>query len=218
MNIKEAEAHQLAIHRSLAYGLFSQLLEYPDEGLLEKLVDGELADQLHQSVCTFEPGEDESAFWHVDYSSVKLQDLRDEYSLLFDVGVMGSPPCPLMGSAYTEREKMKVMEEALRFYNYFGLILNQQQKAMPDQLGTELEFLCFLTHSQAELLENQQSAESHRRAERDFLNRELLFWVQKMNEKMKKVKEAHFYKPLTLMLEAFMLSVVKHPCMALAAE
>ena len=124
------------------------------------LTDGDVVSRLSQSVAVYLPESIESGFWSMDHSGISFEHVQDEYTRLFDVGLTGKPPCPLSGSSYAGAAKMKSMEEALRFYNHFGLVLNQEQRAMPDQLGTELEFLHFLSYRQAELIEANEPDEA----------------------------------------------------------
>lgn len=208
MNVIQRDAGQMAIHRSLVYRLFAQLYEYPEETLYKGLTEHDLLAQVKLSVLALDADMASAALWSLDPGVLTLSQLQDDYTRLFDVGATGRPPCPLMGGAYAGSSRMKNMEECLRFYNHFGLKLNQDQKAMPDQLGTELEFLHFLSHQQAALLQDQQPADAYRRAERDFLKRELLFWVPKMNTELGKIQDVPFYKSLSLVLESFCITVL----------
>ncbi|MBQ63193.1 MAG: hypothetical protein CMQ19_14125 [Gammaproteobacteria bacterium] len=205
----EIDASQVAMHRSLAYGLFAQLYEYPDETLHQKLTSEGLLEQLEQSVLVVDESVQGAALWSLDLEDMVLSQLQSDFTRLFDVGAIGRPPCPLDGGAYAGAARMKSMEECLRFYNHFGLQLNQEMKAMPDQLGTELEFLHFLSHQQVQLLEDQQSGQSYWQAECDFLDRELLFWFPKMITELNKLEGAPFYKSLSIVLESFFGAVAR---------
>ncbi len=191
------------MHRSMAYGLFVQLYEYPDEALHQQLAGEGLLEQLEQSVLAVDESVQGAALWSLDPEDMALSQLQNDFTRLFDVGAIGRPPCPLDGGAYAGAARMKSMEECLRFYNHFGLQLNQEMKAMPDQLGTELEFLHFLSHQQVQLLQDQHSAQSYWQAECDFLDRELLFWLPKMTVELNKLEGAPFYKALSHVLESF---------------
>ncbi len=104
------------------------------------------------------------------------------YVGLFDVGA-GGPPCPLYGGAWGG-DRQKVMEEALRFYRFFGLTICSEQRELPDQLSTELEFLHFLTFRELEALEDGSDTGSLRRASRDFLSRHPARWLPKARDKL----------------------------------
>ena len=204
------DASQIAMHKSLVYALFVQLYEYPQETLFQSLVEDDLLERFKQSVLALDEAAASAAIWALDFGVMSLSQLQNDYTRLFDVGTTGRPPCPLLGGSYAGSARMRTMEECLRFYNHFGLKLNQEMKAMPDQLGTELEFLHFLSHQQAELLQNKQPADAYLGAERDFLTRELLFWIPKMNLQLGKIQGATFYQSLSLVLESFCNSVVNH--------
>ena len=74
-----------------------------------------------------------------------------EFTRLFDVGT-GAPPCPLHGGLYFG-DRMKTMEEAVRFYNFFGLTLSESPRELPDHIVTQLEFLHFLAFREAQALD-----------------------------------------------------------------
>jgi len=208
VDMVQHDSVQMAMHRSLVYGMFVQLYEYPEETLYQALVEGDMMERLRQSVLAVDADAATIALWSLEPEKLTLVQLQDDYTRLFDVGTTGRPPCALVGGAYAGTSRMKSMEECLRFYNHFGLKLNQDQKAMPDQLGTELEFLHFLAHQQAELGEDPEAADPYKRAEQDFIKRELLFWLPKMLEELEKIEDVEFYKTLSLVLQSFCKSVV----------
>lgn len=202
MNMIQDDAGQRAIHRSLIYKIFGQLYEYPKEAFYKGLTDM-LLGQLRQSLLALEGDMASAALWSLDLEALTLEQIQHDFTRLFDIGTTGRPPCPLMGGSYAGSSRMKNMEECLRFYNHFGLKLNQDQKATPDQLSTELEFLHYLSHQQAVLLGDQQEADAYQRAEQDFIKREMLFWFPKMIAELGKIKNAQFYYSLSLLLESF---------------
>ncbi len=63
---------------------------------------------------------------------------------------------------------MKTMEEAVRFYNHFGLSMADDPRELPDHLTTEVEFLHFRAFRAAEALTAGGDAGPYLRAERDF--------------------------------------------------
>ncbi|MCP4038274.1 MAG: hypothetical protein GY733_15140, partial [bacterium] len=109
-------------------------------------------------------------------------DLAVEYTRLFDVGASG-PPCPLYGGLYGGA-RMKVMEEAVRFYNHFGLHLSDERRELPDHLQLQLEFLHFLAFREAEALQAGEDPGSWRRAQRDFIARHPGAWLPKLRAKL----------------------------------
>ena len=190
-----------AASRSRMYGLLAGTFAFPDEELHEAIRDGSLAaalvaiaDSLPYRVGPIATAELSSAVEpYVDFES--------EYIRLFDVGAAG-PPCPLYGGVYLG-DRMKVMEEATRFYNFFHLRLSPEIRELPDHITTELEFLHYLTFRQAEIEENGEDASSLLRAERDFLARHLCRWVPKLKERLAKQSAAPFFMALVAFALAF---------------
>ena len=136
-----------------------------------------------------------------DPPTVSLDDFQTEYNRLFEVGTMGGPPCPLFGGLY-DRDRMRVMEELIRFYNYFGLGLAQGQ--LPDHITVELEFMHYLTHKEAEAHQNGGDQESFRRAQKDFLDRHLGKWVPVLHQKLAECQPLPFFGGLVAWTEDFL--------------
>ena len=136
-----------------------------------------------------------------DPPTVSLDDFQTEYNRLFEVGTMGGPPCPLFGGLY-DRDRMRVMEELIRFYNYFGLGLAQGQ--LPDHITVELEFIHYLTYKEAEAHQNSGDQESFQRAQKDFLDRHLGKWVPVLHQKLAKCQPLPFFGGLVAWTEDFL--------------
>ena len=99
---------------------------------------------------------------------------------------------------------MKVMEDATRFYNYFGLRLAGELRELPDHITTELEFLHYLTFREAQIRQQGQDPSSLLRAERDFLARHLCRWVPRLQARLAKQDTLPFFPALVhLALEFF---------------
>lgn len=135
-----------------------------------------------------------------DPPTVSRDDFQAEYNRLFEVG-SGGPPCPLFGGLY-DRDRMRVMEELIRFYNYFGLSLEKGQ--LPDHITVELEFMHYLTYKEAEAQQNGGGQESYRRAQKDFLDRHLGKWVPVLHQKLAKCQPLPFFDGLVAWTEDFL--------------
>jgi DMSO reductase family type II enzyme chaperone len=133
--------------------------------------------------------------------TVSPDDFQAEYNRLFEVGTMGGPPCPLFGGLY-ERDRMRVMEELIRFYNYFGLGLTQGQ--LPDHITVELEFMHYLTYKEAEAGQKDGDLGSYQRAEKDFLDRHPGKWVPVLHQKLAKSQPLPFFGGLVAWTEDFL--------------
>lgn len=192
---------QAASARSRLYLLLACVFAFPDEEIHESIRDGSLACSIEQ-LCAQLP----YRFAAADLSALEsadqpYADFESEYIRLFDVGAAG-PPCPLYGGVYIG-DRMKVMEDAVRFYNFFGLHLSPEMRELPDHVTTELEFLHYLTFREAGARENGEDPSSLLRAERDFLARHLCRWVPRMQERLAKQDTCLFYKGLVEFAAAF---------------
>lgn len=196
-NAKEAAA------RSRLYAVFAELFEYPDAERAQDVRSGEIARALEESLATVDPTLaarlDEIALCAAGDGD---DDLAVEFTRLFDVGT-GGPPCPLHGGLYGGA-RMKTMEEAVRFYNHFGLTLSEKPRELPDSLTTELEFLHFLAFREAEALEQGGDPDPYRRAARDFVARHPGRFVPKLRERLERHDAMPYFRELVDRLERFL--------------
>jgi len=192
-----------AAARSRTYAAFCAALAYPDGEALEDIRSGRLADALR--ACLEAAGSPLAA----SANRAALADAGDaddalavEYTRLFDVGPSG-PPCPLYGGLYGG-DRMKTMEEAVRFYEHFGLGLAESPRELPDHLSTQLEFLHYLAFREAEALHAGLAPDSYRRAQRDFVARQPGRWVPRLLVRLKASDPAPFFQELFRLLAGFL--------------
>lgn len=164
----------------MTYALFARAFEYP---AADAPVTPALATLLPDAAEPGDPGA-----------------LAQEYTRLFDLGG-GSEPCSLYEGAYSD-SRLAVMEDALRFYQYFGLELDARRSDTPDHLCTELEFLHVLAHQQTEA--GARDAGAYRRAERDFLERHPGRWVPQLCGRLQRENAAPTYARLAQALAGFL--------------
>lgn len=191
-----------AAARSRAYRLFAEALDYPDESLIETIRTGELVGALQEALGALDPKLLDEIDWGALRDGGQGDDLSVEYTRLFDVGVSG-PPCPLYGGLYGGA-RMKTMEEAVRFYNHFGLTLTDKPRELPDHLTTELEFLHYLSFREAEALQRGEDAGPFLRAQRDFIDRHPGRWVPKLDERLEQQHPMPFFRELVRGLVRFL--------------
>jgi DMSO reductase family type II enzyme chaperone len=91
---------------------------------------------------------------------------------------------------------MKTMEEAVRFYNHFGLTLSGEPRELPDHLSTQLEFLHYLAYREAEALQTGVDAGPYQRAQRDFIARHPGAWIPKLCQRLTKQNAPVYYRAL----------------------
>jgi DMSO reductase family type II enzyme chaperone len=195
----EGQEELQAAARSRAFGLFAAAIEYPEGGLLEDIRGGRLAEALAEALGALDPGLVEEIDWDALRDGGEGEELAIEFTRLFDVGVSG-PPCSLYGGVYGG-SRMKTMEEAVRFYNHFGLSLAEKPRELPDHLTTQLEFLHYLAFRETEALQAGSDAGSYRRAQRDFIERHPGRWVPKLRARLEEEDAPRFFLELVRGLE-----------------
>ena len=101
-----------------------------------------------------------------------LEDLRALYIDLFEAG-LPQPRCPLLESAWLlNKPAGEVVLENKLYYQNFGLQIDD--RAAPDHLLTQLEFLAWLDHCEAA---GNADLASIKRARTEFLERHLAHWA-----------------------------------------
>ena len=192
----EGEEQISAAARSQIYALVAQALSYPDEELCEWIRAGGVSDPLRQQLPLAWSSAEEAIDldWDALRDSGSGDELAIEYTRVFDAGAKG-PPCPLYGGLYGDA-RMKKMEEAVRFYNHFGLSLSEEQRELPDHLVTQLEFLHYLCFREVEALQQGLDPGPFRRAQRDFIERNPGKWVPQLCGKLAKEEAAPFFTVL----------------------
>jgi DMSO reductase family type II enzyme chaperone len=197
-------AAQMAAVRSRAYRTFAELFEYPDDELYEAACSGTLVQVLQDVLGAVDASLVEGGRWEALTEAGEKDDLAVEFTRLFDVGA-GGPPCPLYGGLYVGA-RMKTMEEAVRFYNHFGLTLSESPRELPDHVTTELEFLHFLAFREAQAIEQGADADPFRRAQRDFIARHLGRWIPKLRAKLEGADAMPFFPEFVGRLERLLES------------
>ncbi len=188
-----------ATTRSQGYALFALVFTYPDADWVAAIRAGELAQRLAELGVLFgaTPQPDRVALSDAGLSEDAL---AIEYTRLFDTG-----PLSLNGGHH-HGARMQVMEEVLRFYEHFSIALNPRCNELPDHLVSELEFMHFLTHREATLLESGIDAGSYRRAQSDFLTRQLGRWAPQLHERLVEQQALPFFTEVARLLAGFLTS------------
>ena len=200
-DLRHPGARQAAA-RSRAFQLFAAALAYPEGEVLEAIRAGVVARALAEVLGEVAP----ELLGDLDPESLADgggddDELAVEYTRLFDVGPSG-PPCPLYGGLYGGA-RMKVMEEAVRFYNHYGLRLATEIRELPDHLLTELEFLHYLAFREAEALERGEDAGAWQRGQRDFLARHPGRFLPRLLARLEENAPPRYLRELLRLLAAF---------------
>jgi DMSO reductase family type II enzyme chaperone len=178
--------------RSRLYRLVGHAFAFPDAALYQEFAGGAWRREVVETLTAL-PFSLDLADLSLTPAEITSQELQSEYVRLFEVGLMGGPPCSLF-AGHHERDRLRMMEELLRFYNFFGLSL--AQGTMPDHLSAELEFMYFLTFGEAEAIREGGDRGSYLRAERDFLERHLGRFLAQLLDKVQAQKPLPFLESL----------------------
>jgi DMSO reductase family type II enzyme chaperone len=206
-------------NRSRLYSILAEVYRYPDESFRGQAKRGDL-------VRTFEALSAELPYPFLLEESerkgltlpgrVEEEDIEVEFVRLFESGP-GGPPCALVEGAWREDRKV-VLKELILFYNHFGLSYAEgAQDERPDHICLEMEFLHYLTFKEVQAMQRGADPSSYRRAQKDFLVRHPLAWMEKASERLDKILEE---LPDDACREAiiFYRELVKLTCRFLAEE
>jgi DMSO reductase family type II enzyme chaperone len=185
--------------RSRLYRLLADGFLYPDQAFFAALQAGRYRDEVIAACEPLAYGL-EPAFDGLVASGSYI-DFQAAYLRLFEIG-LGVPPCPLYSGIYRGGRKA-VMEELVRFYNFFGLSTQQGAGELPDHLATELEFMHFLAFKELAALHRAEDPSSYRRAQHDFLERQLVSWLPELEARVGRLTPPPFYAALTMLANAF---------------
>ena len=117
--------------------------------------------------------------------------LGAEYLAAFEVGRDG-PPVPLFESMHRgDMGRDGILEDLMRYYEYFDAKLSETDREYPDHLVTELEFLAWLCMQERTTVQKRDIADSFRRAQRDFLDRHLAAWLPTFRRRLEETDTAY---------------------------
>ncbi len=110
--------------------------------------------------------------------------LEAEYLAAFELGREASPVSLFEGTHRSEAGREGILEDLLRFYEFFDAKLSETDREYPDHLVTELEFLAWLCMQEQAAEQKDSDASPFRRAARDFLARHLAVWLPEFRRKL----------------------------------
>ena len=201
-NTTSATADQL---RSQAYGFLAAAMEYPEGELTDLIRAGELARKARELFPAIHPTLEKNIDWDALADAGQADSLSIEYTRLFDVGGADGPPCALNAGAIKGDARMSLLEELVRFYNYFGLTAaGTEANELPDHLSTQLEFMHYLIANELSV-DEAENADDFIRAQRDFLVRHPISWIPNFNANLKKFKALPYYLALGELIEQFIV-------------
>lgn len=199
--------------RTGVYQLLARLVSYPDREIYEAAVAGEAGAHLAEAgkLLPFAQSFESPAI----NGSTSLEDFQAEFLRIFEVGNGGAPPAPIYGGMY-EAQRMQRLEEVVRFYEYFGLSTSAEDPRPADHLATELEFMKYLTYKEA-VSSSPRLQVSYRRAQHDFLDRQITSWVPRLEERARASEAWPYWTWVTSTVNSFVEADSKYISGVLAA-
>jgi DMSO reductase family type II enzyme chaperone len=156
------------------YGFLARAFDYPDEVFWNRVEGGPLGDALGAGPAGLVPPE-----MATGVIPRRLQEEREaEYFATFEGGVPAYE-----GLCRSEEGRDGILEDLLRFYHYFGLKLSDDRRDFPDSFVTELEFVDYLIQLERMAAARDAEISSFQRAQRDFLDRHLTIWTERLCER-----------------------------------
>ena len=138
-----------------------------------------------------------------EWRAIPAEELKREYSGLFEVGSDG-PPVPIREDLHLN-QPAGVREDIVRFYEFFGYGLEQNFAWAPDHLSVELEFMHMLCFQEAEAAEAEGDAVSFQLAQSDFAERHLCNWVSDLAVRIIEQRPESIYARLIPALSEFLV-------------
>lgn len=117
--------------------------------------------------------------------------MEAEYLAAFEVGREASPVPLFEGMHRPDLGREGILEDLLRFYEFFDVKLSETDREYPDHLATELEFLAWLCMQEQAAGQAGRDAEPFRLAARDFLSRHLAAWLPEFRRRLEATDTAY---------------------------
>ncbi|MBD3649313.1 MAG: molecular chaperone TorD family protein [Pseudomonadales bacterium] len=183
-----------AAARTRLYELLARPFEFPEVNAVNGFIDGSWGREVNEVLASLELAPADPALQlDVDAESFEIEFIR-----LFEVG-LGGAPCPLH-SGYHKRDRMKDLEEVVRFYRFFDYDAQRTADKFPDHLAFELNFMAHLTRHEAG---SGSTVESLRRAQYDFLERHLVHYLPRLVRGVDERSEIGFVRDMAGLAQRF---------------
>ena len=204
MSSTDSTGNPATLKRSHAYGFLAAAMEYPEGELTTLIRAGDIEKQARSLFCELYPELAEEIDWKTLSDALTDDELAVEYTRLFDVGGADGPYCSLNSGSIKGDARMSLLEELVRFYNYFGLTAAETQaNELPDHLSTQFEFMHYLSHREAECAEAGEEADDYLRAQRDFLNRHPSTWIPLLSDRLRQHNAPAYYQTLGMLMKRY---------------
>ncbi len=180
--------------RSRLYLLLAAPFEFPDPRTAGTFTAADWGEQVQANLAALDIG-GEARPPRLDDD---FDDFQTEFIGLFEVG-LGGAPCPLH-SGYYARDRMRALEEVVRFYRFFDFKADHTPDRLPDHLTFELRFMAHLIEGEGE---EPAELRSLRLAQRDFVERHLVGWIPRLHGSIESKAANSFLKDVSRLMEEF---------------
>lgn len=191
--VRDRHADRTAPARCLCYAAWSELVASPHD------VDPAATLAARRELGAVLPYAGDLDELVIELRAVPREQLQAEYSGLFEVGSEG-PPAPIREDLQTG-QKGGTREDIVRFYDFFGYVLEERFAWQPDHLSVELEFMHYLCFREAG---EDADPLSFQLAQLDFAERHLVRWVPPFAARVAKFAPGSRYARVLGSLAAFL--------------
>jgi DMSO reductase family type II enzyme chaperone len=143
------------------YLAMAQLFSYPNRETWQRLAEHGIVDPV-----------------------LSAEAMEAEYLAAFEVGRNAAAVPLFEGMHHENAGRAGILEDLLRYYEFFDVKLSETDREYPDHLVTELEFIAWLSQRAWIAEQEGHDAEPFRRASRDFLDRHLGAWLPEFCRKL----------------------------------
>ena len=192
-HVQDRDAPVTAAVRSRAYRLYSLLLASPHEIDVDR--------QLRQEVIAGElyPYEIDLGGLCDTYLNADISVKRREYSGLFEVGDEGAAIAIREQQQYSD--VAGILENLVRFYEFFDYPLREQYAWAPDHMSVILEFCHLLCYRESVASVDRLSFQL---AQFDFVSRHLVAWPPVLAARIEEVQPGSLYSAIGRSVSLFL--------------
>ncbi len=192
--VRNRQTRRSAPMRCRAYALYSALLASPHEHEFTDLQADDI-DTGEMRLYGMDLGDLAS-----DYLNVGQRVRMHDFSALFEVGDSGPPVTLREQQRFTGASGIR--EELVRFYDFFGYVLDERCAWAPDHLSVMLEFVHFLCFRESTA---RRDLLSFQLAQLDFASRHLVHWTSALADEIKVMRPDSIYVEIARSLHTFLV-------------
>jgi DMSO reductase family type II enzyme chaperone len=175
---------------------------------LDAYLSGEYFETLHELAADLGyPSPFDSVELDAVLADLETAEISTFFTSCFE---SGNPSISLRESSYSNLTEKALLEEVLRFYDFFGLNMSEGGlRELPDNLPVELEFMQYLCYLEQGTLDNPgegNNLTAIRRAQRDFVKRHLGTLASAFADKFHSSNGHPFYSSMAAALSRYIVT------------